>query len=90
LGLFGSRWEQLPGQFLGEVWVIARSPRSHSPDNPNTARAGVSGYDIRSWRPICCPTPDEAARFIAQTELRHPAAADVQARIDAWNRPSAG
>jgi len=22
LGLFGSRWEQLSGQFLGEVWVV--------------------------------------------------------------------
>jgi hypothetical protein len=21
LALFGSRWEQLPGYFLGEVWV---------------------------------------------------------------------
>ena len=23
LALFGSRWEQLPGEFLGEVWVAA-------------------------------------------------------------------
>ena len=27
LGLFGSRWEQLPGYFLGEVWVLDRFHR---------------------------------------------------------------
>jgi hypothetical protein len=51
--------------------------------------AGVSAYDVRVPAPDLLPTPEEAARLIAEVERRH-SEAGAQAEIDGWCRPATG
>src|SRR5262245_10573161 len=43
LGILGSRWPQLPGQFLGEVWVVTATASFSVSDLPREERSLCRG-----------------------------------------------
>ena len=69
LGLFGARWEQLPGQFLGKVWVTSRG-RDLLPDCPSPGVITAHLTDPSaptSWRRR--PPEDEARALAGEDDL---------------------
>src|SRR6266436_3624980 len=75
LALFGSRWEQLSGQFLGEGWVVAvKELRGRVPDVPDPELLSRWRYggaeDVRVK--FSAESPDSSRRSRAEAlAVRH-------------------
>jgi hypothetical protein len=74
--IYQQTYERLLRHRRAEVWPLhARLPTE-----------GVSAYDFQIATTDLVPTPEDAARAIADVEALFPRAADVQLAIDGWCR----